>query len=431
MLSSMMCRLLIVGIAVASPQLTLTSRGETWTQFRGSDFGRTSQTNVIETWDSKAILWKTPLPGRGASSPVLFGDRIYLTAYTGYGINAENPGEESRLECHLLCISAADGAIIWKKSTPAASPKNPFTTWAVALHGFASSTPAVDETGVYVFFGATGVLAYSHDGELLWQTSCGTKTHMFGAGSSPVLYKQLVLVNASVESGDLIALDKSDGKIVWRQGGIAESWNTPAVYAGAGGSDEVAVTIKGKILAFNPLTGRPLWNCAGIPDYICPSIVVHDGIVFASGGRASHTVAVRSGGSGDVTDTHRLWDINKGSNVSSAVYHDGHLYWAQEQNGIVYCADAQTGELKYEKRLRPSAGLIYASPLLADGRLYYVSREKGIFVLPAKPEFELLEHTQLSGDDSLFNASPVPIRDGGILLRSDKYLYRLQQVTKG
>ncbi len=415
----------VLAIAIAAALSTAWAT-ETWTQFRGSDFGRTTQTDIPELWNGSVVAWQAPLPGRGASSPVIFGDRVYLTAYTGYGLRTEDPGDEAKLERKLFCIGLSDGQVIWEKSFPAPSEKNQFTPWAVALHGFASSTPAVDETGVYVFFGAAGVMAFKHDGEELWQADCGSGTHVFGAGSSPVLHKGLVLVNASVECGHLIAFRKTDGKEVWRQSGIAESWNTPAVYQNVDGSYEVAVTIKGKIVAFSPDTGEPLWNCAGIPDYICPSIVVHDGIVFASGGRSSRTVAIKSGGKGDVTETHRLWDIGKGSNVSSAVYHDGHLYWAHEKNGIVYCVDAESGELLYEERMRPAPGLIYASPLLANGRLYYVSRENGIFVVAAKPEFELIGHTQFGEDDSLFNASPVPVADGGVLLRSDKFLYWLR-----
>jgi outer membrane protein assembly factor BamB len=137
-------------------------------------------------------------------------------------------------------------------------------------------------------------------------------------------------------------------------------------------------------------------------------------------------IAIRSGGSGDVTESHRVWEIAKGSNVSSPVYHDRHLYWAKEQRGILYCADAATGELLYEERLDPSPDKIYASPLLANGRLYYTSREDGIYVVAAKPEFELLAHTTLEGDDSVFNASPVTLPGGSVLLRSDKYLYRLK-----
>jgi outer membrane protein assembly factor BamB len=404
---------------------------ESWTQFRGADFGRTSNTRLARQWDAEHIAWKTPLPGRGASSPVVFGDRVYLTAYTGYGIDPEEPGDPGDLERHLLCIRATDGSVLWQKTVPATLAKNPFTTWAVALHGYASSTPAVDPTGVYVFFGATGVLAFDHEGNERWRVNCGTGTHSFGAGNSPVLHDELVIVNASVESGDLIALAKSDGREVWRQSGIRESWNTPALYQGLGGVTEVAVTIEGRILAFAAETGEPLWNCDGIDDYICPSIIVQDGILYALGGRRGVAIAVRSGGRGDVSDSHKLWEIAKGSNVSSPVYHDGHLYWAKEKSGILYCADASTGEVVYEERLRPSPGLIYASPLLAGDRLYFVSRENGIFVVAAEPEFQLLGHTRLEGDQSLFNASPVPLPDGSVLLRSDSYLYRIQPATEG
>ena len=396
-----------------------------WTQFRGPSFGAANDAKVPVEWNGASVIWKTPLEGRGASSPVTFGDRVYLTYYTGYGIDIGDPGDPSSLVRHLMCIDLKEGKVLWTKAVASDSENNPFTVWAVALHGFASSTPAIDKTGVYVFFGATGVLAFSHEGEELWRTQCGTGTHSFGAGNSPVLYKDFVIVNASVESGDLIALNKADGKEVWRQSGIEQSWNTPAIYQTPEGSTELALTIKGKILGFNPDDGTPLWNCSGTVDYICPSIVAQDGILFATGGRTSKMIAIRSGGRGDVSETHKLWEIDRGSNVSSPVYYDGHLYWTKDNGGIAYCADVKTGELVYEQRLKPSPGLIYASPLLAAGRLYYVSRENGIYVVPAKPEFELLAHTKFEGDDSIFNASPVPVSGGGVLLRSDKYLYRI------
>lgn len=399
---------------------------EEWTRFRGSDYGRTSEANVAERWVSELVAWNTPLPGRGASSPVVFDNRIYVTAYTGYGIDGKAPGNPANLVRHLFCIEAEQGSIVWQKAVPAQSDRNEFNSWGVGLHGYSSSTPAVDKTGIYIFFGETGVLAFSHAGEELWRTNCGAGTHVFGAGNSPVLYEDLVIANASVESGDMIALNKSDGSEAWRQSGIRRAWNTPVIYRALNGADELAVTIDGKVLAFAPNTGKPLWNCDGIKDYICPQITVQDGVLFASGGRRSKTIAIRSGGSGDVTESHRIWEIAKGSNVSSAVYCDGHLYWAKEQGGILYCADAATGELLYEERLDPTPDRIYASPLLANGRLYYTSREDGIYVVAAKPEFELLAHTKLEGDDSIFNASPVPLPGGGILLRSDKYLYRLK-----
>ena len=422
MSKSVIQTVLCIGCVMAATQV----QGEDWTRFRGSDYGRTSETNVAERWVSDIVAWRTQLPGRGASSPVVFENRVYLTAYTGYGIDREAPGDPANLVRHLLCIDGEQGNILWHKTVPAESDENEFNTWGVGLHGYASSTAAVDETGIYIFFGETGVLAFSHSGEELWRADCGAGTHVFGAGNSPVLYGNLVIANASVESGDMIALNKSDGSEAWRQSGIQRSWNTPVIYRALSGADELAVTIAGKVLAFDPSTGKPLCNCAAIDDYICPQITVQDGILYAAGGRRSKMVAIRSGGSGDVTESHRVWALDKGSNVSSPVFHDGHLYWAKEHNGILYCANAASGELVYEERLDPAPDRIYASPLLASGRLYYTSREDGIYVVGATPEFELLGHTQLEGGDSIFNASPVPLPGGAILLRSDSYLYRLK-----
>lgn len=400
-------------------------RAEEWNQFRGSDFGRTSESQVAELWNSDAVAWKTPLPGRGSSCPVVFKDRAYVTAYTGFGIRDDAPGNPGDLVRHLFCINLSDGSIVWQKDVPAPSHKAQYNNWGVGVHGYASSTPAVDPTGVYVYFAEAGLIAFDFDGNQRWQADCGSKTHSFGSGNSPVLYKDTVIVNASVESGDLIAINKSDGSEVWRQGGMSESWNSPVVYKNQNNKDELALSIKGKILAFDPNTGERLWSCAGVDDYICPNIIVEDGVLYAGGGRRSRLIAVRSGGSGDVTDSHKIWDIVQGSNVSSPVYHQGHVYWAREKGGLVYCVDAQTGETNYKQRLDPSSDLIYASPLLADGRLYYVSRKNGIFTVAATPEFKLLSHTNLDGDDSIFNASPVMISDGSVLLRSDKFLYRL------
>jgi outer membrane protein assembly factor BamB len=151
-------------------------------------------------------------------------------------------------------------------------------------------------------------------------------------------------------------------------------------------------------------------------------VLVQDDILFAIGGRKNTTIAIRAGGRGDVTESHKLWEQRKGSNVSSPVFHKGHLYWASEGRGVVYCADVNTGEVVYEERLEPKSGKIYASPVVADGKLYYVSREDGAFGLPAEPRYEVLAHNTIASDESIFNASPV-ISDGQILLRSDKYLY--------
>ncbi len=236
-----------------------------WTQFRGVEFGSYSGSSSLPTkWDARHIAWKTSLPGPGSSSPVVFGKRIYVTCYTGYGVDQRDPGDPSKLRRHVFCINSDDGEVVWKRTIGPESNRNQFTQWAVALHGYASSTPAVDEDGVYVFLGDAGCIAFEHDGKERWRFDCGSKTHMFGSGSSPVLYKNLVIVNACPESGNLIAIHKSTGEEAWRAPGIRESWGTPAIYQNPAGSSELALSIRGKVLAFNPETGERLWSCSGI-----------------------------------------------------------------------------------------------------------------------------------------------------------------------
>jgi outer membrane protein assembly factor BamB len=395
-----------------------------WLGFRGpGGLGIAPDHELPVTWGPNAnIAWKAELPGAGSSSPIVVGDKVFLTCYTGYGLDADNPGDVSSLTRHVLCLDRATGKVLWQREVAALQPESRYQGSFITKHGYASSTPASDGQHVFVFFGKSGVVAFDLDGRQLWQTSVGTGTHGWGSGTSPVLYKDLVIVNASVESRSLVALRKTDGKVAWTAPGMNASWNTPLLVDVPGGRTELVVSVQGKLLAYNPATGASLWSCEGIKDYVCPSVVAHEGVVYAIGGRNKPGLAVRAGGTGDVTRTHVLWRLSRGSNVSSPVYHDGHLYWAHEGQGTVYCADAKKGTIVYAERLNPTPGLIYASPVVADGKIYYVSRDKGTYVLDAQPQFKLLAHNTLDADAGIFNAGVV-VSNGQLLLRSDRYLY--------
>jgi hypothetical protein len=290
-------------------------------------------------------------------------------------------------------------------------------------HGYASSTPFADPDRLYVFLGKSGVFAFSHDGKVLWQADVGSQIHGWGSASSPVLWQDLLIINAAVESDSLVALNKQTGKEVWRAGGMKESWNTPILVPVDGRKQELVVAIAGKVLGFDPATGELLWSCAtGIGWYMVPSLVNDKEMVYCIGGRSGGGLAVRAGGRGDVTQSRRVWTISKGSNVSSPIFHEGHLYWLHENTGVAYCAEAATGRIVYEGRIA-GAGQFYASPILADGRLYCVSRRGGVFVLAAKPQFELVASNDM-GDRSSFDASPA-VDGSRLLIRSDKSLYCL------
>ncbi|MBI1312537.1 PQQ-binding-like beta-propeller repeat protein [bacterium] len=391
-----------------------------WTQFRGpTGMGISEATGLPLNWSlDENIAWKTRLPGPGASSPVVFGDRIYVTCYTGYFVPDQPGGSLDDLKRHLIAIDRKTGDVIWDKSVKAKLPEEE----RIRDHGFAASTPAVDRDRVYVFFGKTGVIAFDHDGNQLWQSDVGSRTHGWGSASSPVLHGDLLLVNASVESESLVALNKSTGQEVWRARGIKEAWNTPLVADAIGGRKEVIIATHGTIQAFDPTNGQQLWTCkTDITWYMVPSVVAHEGVVYCLGGRSGiASLAVRTGGSGDVTSTHRIWTNNKGSNVSSPVFLGGHLYWMNDQRGIAYAAKSESGDLAYEERV-DRAGQVYSSAVLVDGRIYYLNRDGRTFVVAAKPEFELLATNELR-DGSLFNGSPV-VDGRRLLIRSDRHLY--------
>jgi len=396
--------------------------GADWTAFQDPDgLGTSAENGLPVKWSSRDnIVWKTRLPGPGTSSPVTLGNRIFLTCYTGYALDAGKPGNMADLRRHVLCIARDSGKVLWTKEFEPVLPEHKYQGEG-SYHGYASSTPLTDGERLYVFFGKSGVYCFDLDGKPLWDVHLGKGTNGWGSAASPVLYKDLLLVNASVESGALVALDKKTGKEVWRTPGINSAWNTPVLVPLPSGKVELVISIQDRLLGLNPDTGKEQWRANGIHRYVCPSVVAHDSIVYAIGG--GHTsVAVRAGGRGDVTKTHELWRQGKGSNVSSPIYHDGHLYWASDSAGVVYCQEAATGKTVYQQRLNPPSGLIYASPVLADGKIYYVSQRKGTYVVAAKPEFALLAHNVFNDDSSRTNGS-LAVSNGQLLLRSDQYLY--------
>lgn len=396
-----------------------------WPQFRGPGaMGRTAAQGVPLTWsDEQNVVWKTPLPGPGASSPITFGSRIFLTCYTGYATSSSEPGSMSQLKRHLLCLNLADGKLLWNTAVPAELPEQERIR---EDHGYASSTPVTDGERVYAFFGKTGVFAFDLSGKQLWRANVGTTLNGWGSATPLALHGDLVVVNASIESESLVALNKATGKEVWRAVGIKESWHAPVFVNAPEGQSEVVVAMLRKVAAFDPRTGTPLWHCdTGINWYMCPTPVTENGMVYTIGGRNPNGgLAIRAGGRGDVTGSHVVWKVNKGSNVPSPILHDGYLWFAHENLGVVYCVNAKTGELVFEERLNPSPGQIYASPVLADGRLYFTGRGGRTVVVAARPKFEQLAVNTLEGNRGVFNASPA-LSGSRLLLRSNRALYCL------
>jgi outer membrane protein assembly factor BamB len=266
------------------------------------------------------------------------------------------------------------------------------------------------------------VIAWDFEGKQKWRQDLKFGQHGWGTGASPVLAGGLVILTESMDKGVLVALSKKDGSEVWRQPDIGQAWDTPLLLK-VGGHDELIMSAWARVLAFDPAKGTPLWKAKGIWGYMCPSVVAADGVVYAIGSDPGEAMAVKAGGKGDVPDSDILWRVKKGSNVSSPIYHAGHLFWAKDNGeGKVYCVNTMEGKLTYEATLPQPTAAIYASPIIGAGNLYYVSWDGTTYVVAAKPKFELVAVNKLAEDKSIFNASPVPSR-GQLLIRSDRFLY--------
>ncbi|MDG1872782.1 MAG: PQQ-binding-like beta-propeller repeat protein [Mariniblastus sp.] len=403
-------RVLLIATLLAIPCVR-SSSADDWKSFRGpGGQGYSSETNLPAEWsDDQNLTWKLKLPGAGSSSPISLGEKLYVTSYSGYGIG-DSGGSLEDLKLHLVCVNPKNGSIEWDTKINATKGESK----RVRDHGYAAATPTTDGKHIYVFFGKSGVVKYDLQGQRIWQTSVGDGVHGWGCGTSPVLYQNLVIVNASVESGSIVAIDKESGEEKWRAKSMNRSWSTPHL-VDINGKQELVVNSKNEILAYDPASGKELWKCEGIPDYVCPSIVSHQGVVYVLGGRSSMTVAVKAGGQGEVKE---LWRANVGANVTSPVVFEDHLYWVSDRNKVAYCLKLADGEVVYKQRVDSQP---YASSVIADGKIYVVTRRGGTIVLAAKPEFEILSNNKLT-DDTQFNASPI-ISNGKLYLRSDQNLY--------
>jgi outer membrane protein assembly factor BamB len=397
-----------------------------WPAFRGAQgIGVSPERGLPLKWGPQEnVVWKTKLPGPGASSPITWGDRVFLTCYTGYGDGKNKTATLADLRRHLVCLDRKDGKILWQKDAAAKLPESEYAG-QIQQHGYATSTPVTDGERIYAFFGRSGVFAHDFSGKELWQVEVGKMLNGWGSAASPVLYKNLLLVNATVESGALVALDKATGKQVWKRKIQDDSWATPLLMTLPSGKQEIVLSGKGTLYGIDPENGDALWECdtnnfgnAGSMPVVKGDVVYH----MSSDFNGRTVMAVRAGGRGDVTKTHIVWKQDKiGASYCSLVLAGEHLYYA---NGQFCCLRADTGQIVFQERLA-GLGAEYSSPVAADGKLYLFTRTGRGHVLAASGKFEPLANNDL-GDPSGFSASPA-IDRGQILIRSNEYLYCLGQ----
>ncbi len=410
-------------VAISSTVQTVAEdRVGNWARFRGDNGSGAAApgSHLPSEWNNQnGVLWKAPCP-RGSSSPIIVGKQIIVTAYSGYSDNGEVSGERKDLTLHILSFDLASGKQKWDYSF-AASDAEQEATPRVVDHGYASPTACSDGHSVFAFFGPSGVVACSLDGKELWRKDVGQQTAGFGAAASPMVWKNLLFVNASIESQTLYALNVQTGETVWKVDGIERSWTTPSI-ANTETGPELVIHFKNKIKGFAPTTGAELWHCDGIPDYIVPCSIVDGNTVYCSGGRSNRTIAVRAGGRGDVSESHKLWEVGTGANVTSPVLHNGFLYWSHDK-AFALCVDAADGSTEIQKRFA-NRDRVYASVIAGDDKLYMLMRDGYCLVLEASPEYTEIAANRLGDGVERFNSTPA-IVDNSLIFRSSDNLYRI------
>jgi outer membrane protein assembly factor BamB len=419
-ITAVLCSLVFAGVMMTAGW----SPASDWPQFRGpGGQGVSTETGLPTEWnESKNLKWKLDLPGEGSSSPIVYGDKLFVTCYSGGSGNAGN------LNRHLLCITSDTGEIVWSKEIPATVSEDGWSGY-LREHGYASHTPVCDGEHVFVFCGKTGMVVFDMDGNEVWRKNLGTSSanRRWGSGASPILYEDLLIVNASEESRTLYALDKATGKEIWKYESrqLELAYGTPALAELPDGSHELVVSLPFEVWGFNPKTGERLWSVStSLSGNVSPSsLAVKDKVYVMGGYPRITTVAIQAGGKGDVTDSRVLWTSRDSSYVPSPVEHDGYLYWV-DHKGFAYCVEAESGTLVYKEKLDVSGGgnPVYASATLADGKLYVPSRQDGIFVIEATPKFKLIEQNLFKSDASDFNGSAA-VSDGKLFFRSNERLY--------
>lgn len=433
-------------IAVVVASLLVAVQGPAWGQTDWPGFRGPGRNGVavdakppVEWGDEKNVTWKVALPGPGSSSPIVVGNRVYVTCYSGYGNHLDDGGEPKDLKHHVVCLERGSGKIVWDRVVPGPLAKEARRV-QITEHGFASPTPICDGDALYVYFGRAGLLCLGLDGKVRWQAELGQPSKdaspatnsvvrkgqaldlHWGAGSSPLLYQDLVIVNCSEESHSVRAFEKKTGKLRWkRESSNLEGCATSPVVVGQGEDETLVISLAGEVWGLTPKSGELRWKVeTGTRGGLVPTPVADAELVYVFGGQGE-SYALRFKGKGGDPKKRVAW---KSSNVGipSATLHEGRLFLVQV-NGTAHCLSAKDGKSLHKGRLEGRARRLYASPLIADGRIYVVTRKGGTYVYAADGKFSLLSHNKLE-DKGQFNASPALSGDQ-MFLRSDTHLYCL------
>jgi outer membrane protein assembly factor BamB len=403
-----------------------------WGQWRGPLNTGASQTAKPPTeWsESKNVQWKVEIPGRGTSTPVVWGDRVYVLTAAPVGVELsashDSRGTKGQRVPHRMMVMALDrktGKTVWERTareeTPHEGHHQQFGTWA-------SSSAVTDGEVIIASFESRGIYAYDMNGKQLWTTDLGDKRmrNEFGEGSTPALYKDKVFVVWDHQGESFIAaLDRKSGKEVWRKNREEiDSWATPLVVE-HGGRAQVITGAQNRVRSYDTQTGEMVWEAAGLTANPIPSPVAADGMVFLmSGYRGNNLKAVRlADAKGDITGTPALaWTLDRDTPyVPSPLLYDNVLYFLKGNTGVLTALDAKTGKPHYQLQRIEAVPNVFSSPVAADGKVFVLGQDGSAAVIKAGPAYEQLATNKL---DDKFDASPA-LAGNEMYLRGYRYLY--------
>jgi outer membrane protein assembly factor BamB len=414
-----------------------------WPYWRGPAADGMAVGNAPLNWsDTQNIRWQTEIPGLGNSSPIVWGDQIYLTTAIPTGAPAASAaasapeagargrgssGPQVEHKFEVLSLDRKTGKVLWRRTATTAVPhEGVHPTYG----SFASQSPVTDGKYLYAFFGSRGMYCYDLNGNLIWQKDFGIQMRIrstFGEGRGPVLAgDKLILVFDHEGDSFIVVLDKMTGKEIWRAArDEITSWSAPLVVE-AGGRKQVVVSATKKVRSYDLESGKLIWECAGLGGNVIPHPVSQNDMVFVmSGYQNPNLMAIRLGREGDLTNTDAVaWNQAKGNSYTpSPVLFDNKLYVLTDA-GLISCYNARTGEPYYQQVRLPKSYNFKSSPVGANGKLYLASENEDVVVLRMGEKFEVLATNTLK--DQVFIATPA-IAGGEIFLRSKTRLYCIRE----
>ncbi len=458
--------LLLIGLTTAALVVgSANSDTGHWPEWRGPFFNGMARTAApVEFGDAKNIKWKVGIQGRGFSTPVIWGDRIFLTTAVPTGKTAQpepapasaapaqppntpgqNPqgrgrqgrggpgggaaaGEEHRFI--VMCLDRKTGKILWERVAKTATPHEGYHR---QYGSFASNSPLTDGRYVYASFGSRGVYCYDLNGKPIWQKDLGVQMKIrlqFGEGGAPALLGNNLFIPFDHQEGSfIVALDKRNGKELWRANRDESSnWSTPLV-ADHKGRKQVIVSATNKVRSYDPNNGKVIWECGGLGLNVIPMPVQQDDLIFAmSGFRDPKLLAIRLGREGDLTGSDAVvWSQTRGTSYTpSPTLHDNKLYTLTD-NGMISCFNATTGEPFYHQQRLPKPDSFKASPIGAGDKLYLASESGVVTVIKMGGQFEVLATNTL--EDQMFVSSPI-VAEGDLFLRSKTHLFCVSEAKQ-